>query len=130
VTLNGEQQQHLERVAGTIYRPCCNNATLFPDCNHGMALLGLLELMAAQGASETQMYDAAKYVSALWFPEQMAEVATYTKVHDKADFAAANGAQLLDKDHFSGSGFQSLHQWLVDHGYVNQPQTSGAACNP
>ena len=30
------------KIAKGIYRPCCNNSTYFPDCNHGMAMLGLL----------------------------------------------------------------------------------------
>ena len=28
---------------------------LFSDCNHGMAMLGLMEFMASQGASEVEM---------------------------------------------------------------------------
>jgi len=69
VTLTREQQALVERVAKNIYRPCCDNSTYFPDCNHGMAMLGLLELMASQGASETEMYKVAEDVNALWFPE-------------------------------------------------------------
>src|SRR3989344_9479165 len=42
VTLTGEQQLLVERVSKNIYRPCCDNPTYFPDCNHGMAVLGLL----------------------------------------------------------------------------------------
>ena len=52
-----------ERAAPFVYRPCCDNATHFPDCNHGMAMLGLLELMAAQGASEEEMFAAARDVT-------------------------------------------------------------------
>src|SRR3989344_7592917 len=56
VTLTPAQQELVDRVSENIYRPCCGNATHFPDCNHGMAMLGLLELMAAQGVSEEEMY--------------------------------------------------------------------------
>ena len=38
----------VEEIAGNIYRPCCGNSTAFPDCNHGMAMLGLIELMVSQ----------------------------------------------------------------------------------
>lgn len=51
IQLTAEQQKMVEEVAAAVYRPCCNNSTLFPDCNHGMALLGLLELMASQRAT-------------------------------------------------------------------------------
>jgi len=70
VTLTPEQQLLVEKVAKNVYRPCCNNSTYFPDCNHGMAMLGLLELMASQGASEADMYDVALQVNTLWFPGQ------------------------------------------------------------
>ncbi|MBI2506901.1 MAG: hypothetical protein HYW00_02080, partial [Candidatus Colwellbacteria bacterium] len=59
VALNAEQQKLVERVSQNIYRPCCNNPTYFPDCNHGMAMLGLLEMMAANGVSEEEMYKVA-----------------------------------------------------------------------
>src|SRR3989344_6091313 len=48
--LTNEQQALVDKVSKGIYRPCCDNSTHFPDCNHGMAMLGLLELMASQGA--------------------------------------------------------------------------------
>jgi hypothetical protein len=40
------QQKRLEEVTIGVFRPCCDNPHAFPDCNHGMAMLGLLELMA------------------------------------------------------------------------------------
>ena len=49
--LTADQQKRLEEAAATVYRPCCDNPTHFPDCNHGMAMLGLLELMASQNAT-------------------------------------------------------------------------------
>ena len=55
LTLTQEQQALVESVSKNIYRPCCGNSTYFPDCNHGMAMLGLLELMAAQGVSEEEI---------------------------------------------------------------------------
>src|SRR3989344_7346731 len=47
-TLTSDQQTLVEKIAKGIYRPCCNNSTHFPDCNHGMAMLGLLEYLASQ----------------------------------------------------------------------------------
>lgn len=69
IVLTRDQQALVERVSKNVYRPCCSNSTYFPDCNHGMAMLGLLELMASQGADEKEMYDVAKKVNAYWFPE-------------------------------------------------------------
>lgn len=69
VKLTEEQQTLVERVTKNIYRPCCKNSAYFPDCNHGMAMLGLMELMASQGATEAQMYEIANKANALWFPK-------------------------------------------------------------
>lgn len=69
VTLTGEQQALVEKVAKNIYRPCCKNSTYFPDCNHGMAMLGLLELMASESATEKEMYSMAEKVNGYWFPK-------------------------------------------------------------
>ena len=68
IPLTGEQQSLVDRVSRGIYRPCCGNSTHFPDCNHGMALLGLLEMMASQGVSEQDMNDTARAVNDYWFP--------------------------------------------------------------
>jgi len=69
ITLTPEQQALVEQVAKNIYRPCCNNSTYFPDCNHGMAMLGLLELLASQGKKEAEMYKIAEEVNGYWFPK-------------------------------------------------------------
>ena len=69
VTLTREQQDLVEKVAKNIYRPCCKNSTYFPDCNHGTAMLGLMEIMASQGASEPEMYKMSGEVNTLWFPK-------------------------------------------------------------
>jgi len=69
VKLSPDQQGLVEKVSKGIFRPCCKNSTYFPDCNHGMAMLGLMELMAARGASEGEMNKKALEVNQLWFPE-------------------------------------------------------------
>ncbi len=77
IALTPAQQARLGEVAGAVYRPCCDNPTSFPDCNHGMAMPGLLELMAAHDATVDEMFVAAKYVNAFWFPQQAFELATF-----------------------------------------------------
>lgn len=77
VPLTQEQQERVERVSQNIYRPCCGNSTYFPDCNHGMAMLGLLELMASQGVNEEEMYKVALQVNSYWFPDTYLTIAKY-----------------------------------------------------
>lgn len=128
VRLNPEQQARLARVASAVYRPCCNNPTSFPDCNHGMAMLGLLELMASQGASECTLFMAAKYLNAFWFPQQMLEVATYFKMTRGLDFADLDPRRAVAADFFSRKGFQRVHRWLAARGLLEAAPKDGVSC--
>ncbi|MBI2623154.1 MAG: hypothetical protein HYW65_01080 [Candidatus Liptonbacteria bacterium] len=107
VTLNLAQQQLVERVSQNIYRPCCDNSTYFPDCNHGMAMLGLLELLAANGATEDEMYRAALAVNSFWFPNEYATIAKYL-TSKGINPAQANPKEILGKEYSSASGFQRV----------------------
>lgn len=87
--LTSQQQAVVETVSKGIYRPCCGNSTYFPDCNHGMAMLGLLELAASQGKSEAEIYKIALVVNSYWFPDNYKTI---------AKFMAANGVEWKDVD--------------------------------
>ncbi len=128
ITLTPEQQARLEEVASAVYRPCCDNHTAFPDCNHGMAMLGLLELMASQDASADEMFEAAKYANAFWFPQQTLEMALFFKAAKGQDFAEVDAREMVGRSFSSGSGFQALHQWLVDNGLLEQAPNGGSSC--
>jgi len=128
VALTEEQQARLLKVASAVYRPCCDNGTHFPDCNHGMAMLGLLELMASQNASEDEMFDAAKYVNAYWYPQQAVEIATYFQANKNTDFAQADAQQVVSQQVSSASGFREVHSWLVSNGLLQQAPNSGGNC--
>jgi len=128
IPLTAEQQALVEKVASAVYRPCCNNHTLFPDCNHGMAMLGLLELMASQGASADEMFQAAKYVNAFWFPQQTLEIALDLKANRDMGFAEADARLVTGQEFSSGSGFGAVHQRLQTLGIVPQTQGGGGSC--
>lgn len=107
VALTSEEQQLVEEVAKNIYRPCCDNSTYFPDCNHGMAMLGLLELMASQGATKGQMYQTALAVNSMWFPGVYDTIARY--VEGKGiDWASVNPKDVLGADFSSASGYAEV----------------------
>ena len=105
--LTPEQQKLVERVSKNIYRPCCDNPTYFPDCNHGMAMLGFLELMASQGVGEEEMYAAALQVNALWFPEEYSTIARYLASKNQTLWAA-DPKEILGRDYSSASGFRRV----------------------
>src|SRR3989338_585803 len=106
-TLTPAQQQLVERASRNIYRPCCDNATYFPDCNHGLAMLGLLELMAAQGLTETEMYRVALTVNRYWFPDTYQVIDNYLKTQGSS-LAAADPREILGANYSSGSGYRRL----------------------
>lgn len=128
IALTPKQQQLVDEVSGNVYRPCCNNPTSFPDCNHGMALLGVLELMAASGATEEEMYEAAKFINAYWFPSNYYDLAIYFKAKDGKDFADIDGKVILGRDYSSVTGWQNIKNWLSQNGYEKEVPRQGGGC--
>lgn len=118
VTLTREQQQLVERVSQGIYRPCCGNSTYFPDCNHGMAMLGLLELMAAGGVSEDDMYRVALKVNSYWFPDTYLTAAKYFQTKG-IDWNQVDPREALGADVSSAQGYRKIRS------QVEPPQSQG-----
>ncbi len=120
ITLTKEQQELVDRTSRNIFRPCCGNSTHFPDCNHGMAMLGLIELMASQGATESQIYEIALVMNSFWFPDQYVAIGAYLNSKgtsiDKID-----PKQVLGVEFSSGQGFQKIMS------EITQPIGSGSA---
>ncbi len=102
-----EQQALVDKISRGVYRPCCGNSTHFPDCNHGMAMLGLLELMASQGASEQDMWKAALAVNSYWFPDTYLTIATYMKGKG-VEWKDVNPQEILGANYSSGQGFARI----------------------
>lgn len=124
VVLTPEQQALVDTVSRGIYRPCCGNSTHFPDCNHGMAMLGLLELLAKNGASEQQMYDVALKVNSFWFPQTYIDLATYFKEQGK-DWNQVDAKTVLGADYSSAQGYQKTRQQIKS---LPKPQQAGGGC--
>lgn len=128
ITLNAQQQAKVDEVANNAFRPCCNNSTAFPDCNHGMALLGILELMAANDASLFEMYEAAKYFNAFWFPQQYLDLAVYFKAKESLDFKDVDPKLIVSQKYSSGSGWSDAKKWLADNGLIEKAPQTGGSC--
>jgi hypothetical protein len=102
--LTSQQQALVEKISGGIYRPCCGNSARFPDCNHGMAMLGLLELMASQDASAEEMWQTALTVNSFWFPDTYLTIATY--MQDRGvNWEEVNPEEVLGINFSSAQGF-------------------------
>ena len=107
ITLTTEQQALVEEVSKNIYRPCCDNSTYFPDCNHGMAMLGLLELMAAQGADEAEMYKVALQVNSYWFPSTYLTIAKYFEERG-VTWDEVSPKEILGSAYSGASGYRQI----------------------
>lgn len=106
--LSPEQQDLVKQIASNIYRPCCNNHTAFADCNHGMAMLGLVEMMVVEGYTEEEIYDSALAVNSIWFPDTYLTIAKY--MEDKRDlvWVDVDSKEVLGAQFSSGSGYRSV----------------------
>lgn len=118
VTLTPAQQALVDKVSRGIYRPCCGNSTHFPDCNHGMAMLGLLELMASQGVSEQDMWKTALAVNSYWFPDTYLAIATL-KEKQGTPWQKIDPREVLGAKYSSSDGYQ----WVLTQ--VNPPESKG-----
>ncbi|NUQ57566.1 MAG: hypothetical protein HUT38_03735 [Candidatus Paceibacter sp.] len=128
IVLTGEQQKLVEKVSKGIYRPCCGNSTYFPDCNHGMAMLGFLELMASQGIGEKEMYEAALKLNSFWFPDTYATIAQYL-AGKGIKWENADPQEILGYNYSSGPGFLKIKQELEARSNgSNQRPKSGGGC--
>lgn len=107
IPLTDEQQKLVKKIADNVYRPCCGNATSFPDCNHGMAALGYIEWAVYNKMSEDQIYKDLLVLNSFWFPQNYVEMAIYfdqqgtrwNKVNPQlalsADYSSAQGARKI-----------------------------------
>ncbi|MDP3947454.1 MAG: hypothetical protein Q8Q41_02040 [bacterium] len=107
IVLTPDQQARVEETAKNIYRPCCGNSTYFPDCNHGMAMLALLELLASQGATEAELYRAALVANSYWFPDTYATLKSYFEKKGAA-WNAVDPKKVLGLRYSSAAGYSQV----------------------
>ncbi len=122
VPLTAEQQKKVDEASRNIFRPCCNNSTSMPDCNHGMAMLGLLELMASEGASSAELYESALVAQRYWFAD------AYQKIDAYADQkqSTLSSQQALRAQYSSARG---LAQITAELQTAPRPSSAGGSCS-
>lgn len=126
VELTPEQEALATKIAQNTYRPCCNNSTFFQDCNHGSALLGLLQLGVSQGLTEDELYREALAFNSFWFPQNYIQTALYFKAVKNIDWGNVDPKLVMGKDFSTGSGWSGTVAKKVNElGLV--PQTKGGA---
>lgn len=109
INLSEKQQKEVSEITRNIYRPCCGNSTAFPDCNHGMAMLGLIELMVSQGKSSDEVYKAALAFNTYWFPQTYLDIAYHLEKNER-DYSKVSPKELLSKTFSSAAGYEVIRK--------------------
>lgn len=125
IPLTPEQQSLVTEVSRGIYRPCCGNPTSFPDCNHGMAILGLLELMASQGFTKEEMYDASLAFNSYWFTQTYADLAYYFDTVQNTSWDQIASQEILGTAYSSAMGYQKIKEQI---GNIPGAPVQGGSC--
>ncbi len=125
IDLSQQQQNRIQTLAENVYRPCCGNPTSFPDCNHGMAALGYIELAVAAGLSDEQIYKDLLAFNSFWFPQTYVEMAVYFDKEKVTAWEVVDAKLALSKDYSSAQGAQRIAQAVQD---VPGLSSKGGSC--
>jgi len=129
INLNASEQSMVESIASNVYRPCCDNPAMFPDCNHGAAQLGLIEIMASQGRNETQIYEALKEFNSFYYTRQYLALAIFFNTTQGKAWNQVPPSQILGYNFSSYSGSSAVYQYLLSSNTLSGIATgSGSAC--
>ena len=125
IPLTSEQQELVGKIAENIYRPCCGNSVAFPDCNHGMAALGYIELAVANGLAEKQIYKDILAMNSFWFPDTYVEMAVFFQKQQGIAWDKVDPKVALSKDYSSAQGAARINQAIQG---IPGIQSRGGSC--
>ncbi len=126
VELTPEQEALATKIAQNTYRPCCNNSTFYQDCNHGSALLGLLQFGAAQGLSEAELYREVLAFNSFWFPQNYIQTALYLKAVKNTNWEKVDPKEVMGKVYSSANGAGLVAAKINELGLVPQQRGDGS----
>ena len=128
ISLSPQQQETVKKIANGVFRPCCDNPTSFPDCNHGMAALGLITLMVSQGFSEEEIYKAVLAFNSYWFPTTYTDLAYYFETKTATPWEKVDPKKVLSIEFSSATGYRAIKQQIGNiPGSENQQGSSCAS---
>lgn len=128
IELTSKEEELVEKISKNIFRPCCNNSTYFPDCNHGMAMLGFLELVVSKGISEEEIYKSALTLNSFWFPNNYLTIAQFLKESGQ-DWKTISPKEILGQNFSSASGYARISA-QVSKTLENREGGSGCSVGP
>ena len=121
--LTPDQQKRVADISQNVYRPCCDNPTWFPDCNHGMAALAAIEMMVAKNIPDDEIYKNVLKLNSMWFPDTYLTTAVYFD-RQGTSWDKIDAKKVLGKDFSSATGASRV-QSLVG---PLPGQNSGGSC--
>ncbi|MEK7065546.1 MAG: rhodanese-like domain-containing protein, partial [Patescibacteria group bacterium] len=107
IPLTAEQQRKVGEISQNVYRPCCGNSTWFPDCNHGMAALAIIELLVSANVDEATIYKKVLGFNSFWFTDSYLYVATDFARQGIA-WADVDAKRVLGAEFSSGQGAAAI----------------------
>ncbi len=124
IPLTAEQQMKVGEIAKNVYRPCCGNSTWFPDCNHGMAALALIELLVSADIPEKDIYRYVLGFNSFWFQDSYVTLATYFARQGTA-WDTVDPKTMLGEQYSSGRGAGEISKKV---GPLPYRQSGGGSC--
>lgn len=128
IELTPEQEARVMKIANSSYRPCCDNSTFFQDCNHGSAMLGLLQLGAAQGLTEKELWHEALAFNSFWFEANYIETGYYFKAVQNTEWEKVDPALVMGKQYSSSSGWATNVDGELRRRNFLPNRQNGASC--
>lgn len=125
IPLTAEQQDEVARIAKGVYRPCCDNPTWFPDCNHGMAALAAIELLVSKSVPENDIYRYILDINSFWFSQTYITNAYYMKTTRGQEWDKVDAKEMLGKDFSSYTGASDIAKKT---GPLPQNAVGGGSC--
>jgi len=126
INLNPKQESLVTEIAQNIYRPCCGNSTYFPDCNHGAAMLGFIELAVSQGLPKEEIYHQALALNSYWFPQTYVENGIYFRLKKGISWDKVDPKEVLGQNYSSGQGYLAINKELESEGLLPKVESGGS----
>lgn len=125
ISLTPDQEILVNKIARTVYRPCCNNSVEFPDCNHGMAALGYIELAVKQGLTEEKIYKDVLALNSFWFQQTYGEQAVFFQQQGK-EWSNVDPKIALSSQYSSAQGSEEVKKSVQN---IPGLQIQGGGCS-
>ncbi len=124
IPLTSDQQKQVAEISKNVYRSCCGNSTYFPDCNHGMAALAMIELMVSNNVDEPTIYKTLLSFNSYWFPSTYITTATYFARQGIA-WDSVDAKEVMGQAYSSGQGAADIAKKV---GPLPWQTNSGSSC--